>query len=80
MIVNAGSEKTGVAVGVLRAARAEIIDDFVFRFAGRDGQRPVEAHFRWKIREQIVEGARTDGIEHLAALGIRLWKVSQLPF
>ena len=72
MMIHARAQEIRVRVGVFAAARAEIIDDFVLAFARRNVQRAVEAHVFRKMRIQIFERRRADGIEHLAALDIRL--------
>ena len=43
MVVHAGAQERGVAVGVFGAARAEVVDDFVFGDARRQVQRAAAA-------------------------------------
>ena len=53
MVVDAGAEEAGVAVGARRGAVAEVLDDLVFGDARRQIQRPVQPDLVGQVREQL---------------------------
>ena len=76
MVVNARAEKTGVAAGIFRRARAEIFDDLLLGHRPRKIQRLFQPELLGNRREQIFDGPRADGIEHFPALGWALRKIA----
>jgi hypothetical protein len=71
-MVHAGAQEIRVAVGILLAASAKIIDDIVLALTRGNIQRPLEADLRRQMREQLLDARHTERVEHLAAFQIRL--------
>ena len=80
MVVHAGAEEAGVAVGALGRAVAEVIHNLVFGNAGRQIQRPVQPHLVGQVGEQLFRRTDAASVEHGAALGFGFRKISQLLF
>ena len=78
MRVHPRAQEAGVAVGVLVAAPAEIIDDLVFGNTRRKLQRPLQPHGFRKMGEQIFGALHAASFQHFAALGIGLRKIAQM--
>jgi hypothetical protein len=76
MVVDARTEKAGIPEGIFRPPLAEIFDDLLLGHRSRQLQRLFQPERLRDGREQFFNGRRADGIEHLAALGGALGKIT----
>jgi hypothetical protein len=78
VVVDARAKERRVAVRVGDGPVLEILDDLVFGDARRQRQRAREADRLRQVSEQFFGGIHAASLQHLAALGFRLRKVTQL--
>ena len=71
MEVRAGAEKTGVTVAVFARALAKEIHNLRLRHLARNLQVAIQPVFGGNRREQIVDRAQANGLEHGFAVGRR---------
>src|SRR5262249_25744791 len=85
VIVDSGTEKTGVTERIFRGALLEIGNNFGFRQGTRELERPAQAKtFRYALKK-FFDGFCTDGGEHFLPLGGALREIAHqaeasLPF
>src|SRR5579883_2188831 len=80
MAIGARTQETGVSAVIFGGPITEVLDDFVFGKARRQIQRAFQQDLVRQVRKQRFTGIRSDGLEHLAALGTRFRQIPQTTF